>query len=179
MTARQIASLFIKVAACYVLIRAIPDILTIVATAGTTGDFNMSHPLVRSIVLSVVGLPVLMLFIIKRSDRFAARITKDDLLPISLGSLTHQDIYALAFSLVGIVVIVDGITGLVYQLVYLRQLAALAGSDPPKVVFERQIYSGIASSLVALVIGVLLFLFPRGLSGFWQAIQRTRPMKES
>ena len=178
MTARQIASLFLKLVACYVLIGAIPRFL---ATAQTVvelhrSDFPVAIPIAIA-VGSIIGVLVLMYLIISRSDWFAARIVRDNDQPIPVLALTTREIQAVAFSWIGLLLMASSVSGLVYQLSTLRRMMYMEGVQSQIVEFGDRIYSAIAGDVSQLLLGAVLFLYPSGLSRLWHSIQSSRPMK--
>jgi hypothetical protein len=179
MTARQIASLFIRLVAIYMLVRALPSILSV--GSSVAGFKNVGYSLAMPVIVaSVAGLVlflVLMALVISRSDWFATHLIKAQDVSLSLGSLSAVDIQSIAFSWIGLLLLADGVTGLVYQLSQLHRLSMAAGDVSAKVMFADKIYSSITSNASSIVIGAVLFVFPGSIARLWQAIQGTRPMK--
>jgi len=179
MTARQVASLFIRLVAIYLLIRTIPSILSIGSSlAGLrNAGYSQVMPMVLGSLAGLILFLVLMALIIRKSDWFAIHLVKAEDAALSIGSLSTHDLQSIAFSWIGLLLITDGVTGLVYELSQLHRLSAMVGEQSVMVRYSDKIYSGITSDAAGIVIGLVLFLIPGGLAKVWQFLQSTRPLK--
>jgi hypothetical protein len=92
-------------------------------------------------------------------------------------ALTARNIQAIAFSVVGLVMIVIAIPHLV-QLASNLQILKSAGSEMVKKEISIRTWAYSIGIAVQFIIGLFLFFGGRGLSSIWYFFQKTRPMKE-
>lgn len=183
MTKHQIASLSLKLLGIYSIIEAIPllkELSQVFAWRGSKlemeGGFPNSDILLLGIMLSVGLLLVIGLCLIIFSKALASKMVTSQELEDPTAELTAKDIQSIAFSVVGLVLIVFAVPHLVNIAMNLQALKNV-GVDSAKhnIAIGTWAYSiGIA---VQFIIGILLFLGGSGLSSIWHSIQKIRPMK--
>jgi hypothetical protein len=184
MNQNQIASLSLKLLGIYSIIEAIPllrELSQVFAWRGSKiqmdgGPFKTDLLLIGILIsfglLTLVGF-CLILF----SKSFATRMTTKDEIITETSELTARNIQSIAFSVVGLVMIVIAIPHLV-QLAANLQALKIAGSEMVTKELSIGTWAYSIGIAVQFVIGLLLFLGGRGLSSIWYFFQKLRPMKE-
>lgn len=181
MTKIQIASLSLKLMGIFSIIQAIPILRELSASfafknfvqENASPSFNY---LLFGILISIFLLLILGACLIFFSDNLAKKIMKENNDKL-LTDVSAKDIQSIAFSIVGLVMIVIAIPKLVQLGANLQALKS-AGADSSKgsISVGTWVYSiGIA---VQFVIGIVLFFGAKGLSGIWHSLQKIRPMKD-
>ncbi|MFA6054753.1 MAG: hypothetical protein WC769_05190 [Thermodesulfovibrionales bacterium] len=180
----QIASLSLKLLGIYSIIEAIPllrELSQVFAWRGSgiqmEGGPIQTDLLLLGILISFGLLILVGICLILFSKSLARRITTKGEIITETTELTARNIQSIAFSVVGLVMIVIAIPHLV-QLAANLQVLKNAGSEAVKrdISIGTWVYSiGIAAQFI---IGVLLFFGSRGLSSLWYFFQKLRPMKE-
>jgi|GEM_PF-1798623 len=184
MTQNQIASLSLKLLGIYSLIEAIPllrELSQVFAWRGSriemeSGPFR-TDLLLMGIMTSVGLLLLLGLTLIIFSNSLSRRLITEEEAINEKAELTAKNIQSIAFSIVGLVMIVIAIPHLVQLAANLQALKSAGGeSVKQSIQIGTWVYSiGIA---VQFIIGILLFLGGRGLSNIWFFFQKIRPMKD-
>jgi len=184
MNQHQIASLSLKLLGIYAIIEAIPllrELSQVFAWRGSTvqmesGPFQ-TNLILLGILVSFSLLLFLGFFLIFFSNSLAKRMSSKNEVISESTELTPKNIQSIAFSVVGLVMIVIAIPDLVQLAANLEGLKS-AGSEAIKkdISIGTWVYSiGLA---VQFIIGVLLFLGARGLASCWYFFQKLRPMKD-
>ena len=183
MTQNQIASLSLKLLGIYSIIEAIPilrELSQVFAWRGSKIEMEggpLHTDLLLIGIMTSVGLLLLIgICLLFFSKTLAKRMITEEERINEATELTARNIQAIAFSVVGLVLIVIAIPDLV-QLAANLQVLKSAGAESVKesIQIGTWVYSiGIA---VQFIIGILLFLVGRGLSSIWFFIQKMRPMK--
>jgi hypothetical protein len=184
MNQKQIASLSLKLLGIYSIIEAIPlfrELSTVFAWRGSKIKMNsgpMHTGLLLSGILASVGLLLLVgVCLILFSKSFAKLMTTKDEQMADTTDITARSIQSIAFSVVGLVMIVMSIPHLVQIAANLEALRNFGSETMSRgISIGTWTYSiGIA---VQFIIGLLLFFGGRGLSSLWYFFQKLRPMKE-
>jgi len=183
----QITSLSLKLAGIYSIIQAIP-ILKFIDFGfffknsnyfATNSDkmFKMNYLFIGTFtsffLLLLVGA-ILIIF----SQKIAKKITKGDEDNNSLSGLSAKDISSIAFSVIGVILIVIAIPKLVQvgaNIQFLKQ----AGDEMPTRGVLASTWAYSIGLIVQIIIGLLLFFGARGLSTIWCFLQKIRPMKDN
>ncbi|MDR3631608.1 MAG: hypothetical protein P4L42_14910 [Desulfocapsaceae bacterium] len=183
MNQNQIASLSLKLAGIYAIIQAIPQLRDVFHVAAMRGlntemdngpmetDFILIGILISFGLLILVGL----CFIIFSKSLARQMITKDELI-IENAELTAKNIQSIAFSVVGLIMVVTAIPHFVQ---FAANLQAL--KNPGVETIRREISAGswayAFGMAVQVIIGLLLFFGGPGLSSLWYFLQKLRPMR--
>jgi len=179
MTARKIASLFIRLVGCYALIQAIPPVIAVtgfIASNPAAGRQNILPVLIPALV-SFIGSLVLLALAVAFSEWFATRIvSEDNEVSLTIGNLSSRDIQSIAFSWLGIIVLLEGITKVIYRLSYYDYYGTSPGLISGSISFDTVIRTGVVANILEFIVGIVLFIYPRGMSNLWHAIQRTKGM---
>jgi hypothetical protein len=177
MTKRSLVSLFVKMLAIYFLVRSIPSLLSIGHSLSlySLRDFDSPGPflIVLSSIFLLLVFGILMVIVIWKSDRLSKRFVTEDEPLFPIGKLSSEEVQNLAFSWIGILILVSGVSGVVYNLAYLLRIKFMVGAEQVKIPFIQNSAQFI-SSVAEIIIGVVLFLYPNGLVRFWHSIQRQR-----
>jgi hypothetical protein len=178
MNQHQIASLSLKLLGIYAIIEAIlllRELSQVFAWRGSTVQME-SGPFQTNLILLgiLVSFSLLLffgLFLIFFSNSLAKRMSSKNEVISESTELTPKNIQSIAFSVVGLVMIVIAIPDLVQLAANLEGLKS-AGSEAIKkdISIGTWVYSiGLA---VQFIIGVLLFLGARGLASCWYFFQK-------
>lgn len=173
MTKRGFISLFLRMVAIYFLVRSIPSLLSVGDSLYSLRTFGYPESLyyILSSIGSLLVFCALMVLFIWKSDRLSKRFITEDEPLFPIGKLSSEEIQRLAFSWVGIVTLISGISGAVYNLAYFARIKYIIGADQVKIPYVQS-SSQLASSLAEMIIGAILFLYPNGLVRLWHSIQR-------
>ncbi len=166
MTKREIASLACKILAVYALLQ-IPQYLQsvyffVVSLFTEVLSFGDAH---FQWTLSATFIPTLLYLVVgillwRRSDALASRMVSDDRPPEGQSTISGRAVSAIAFSIVGLVVIVHAIPRIARILSYL--------AFRPTMEFESRWTANVIAELTALgvqvILGAVLFMSSRGLS---------------
>jgi len=175
MTKRGLVSLFLKMVAIYFLVGSIPSLLSIADSLYSLR--NLGYPesfyIVLSSIFSLFVFAALMVIVIWRSDRLSKRFVAEDEPLFPIGKLSSEEIQRLAFSWIGILTLISGVSGVVYNLAYLVRIKFMVGAEQVRIPYIQN-SSQFVSSLSEIIIGVVLFLYPHGLVRLWHSIQRQR-----
>ncbi len=184
MTQKQIASLSLKLLGIYSIIEALPllrELSQVFAWRGSKIEME-SGPLhtdllLMGIMISIGLLLLIGLCLIIFSKALAVKMVTEKETKDSAAELTAKNIQSIAFSIVGLVMIVIAIPYLVQLAANLQALKS-AGVDSVKQNIEIGTWAYSIGIAVQFIIGILLFLGGRGLSSIWFFFQKLRPMKD-
>lgn len=184
MTQKQIAALSLKLLGIFSIIEAIPllrEFSQVFAWRGSKIEME-SGPLhtdllLIGIMISFGLLMIIGLCLIGFSGAIAKRMVDNKEIASAMTELTAKNIQSVAFSIIGLVLIVIAIPHLVQLIANLQALkSAKAESVKESIAIGTWAYS--IGLTVQFIIGIVLFLGGRGLSSLWFLIQRMRPMKD-
>ena len=184
MTQNQIASLSLKLLGLYSIIEAIPllrELWQVFAWRGSKIEME-SGPLHTDLMLigiltSFALLLLVGLCLMSFSNALAKKMTSEEKTINETTELTTKNIQGIAFSTVGLVMIVIAIPHLV-QLAANYQALKSAKEEMIKQKISVGTWAYSIGLAVQVIIGLLLFLGGRGLSTLWYFIQKLRPMRE-
>ncbi|MBI4681094.1 MAG: hypothetical protein HY753_07840 [Nitrospirae bacterium] len=179
----QIASLSLKLIGIFSIIQAIPILKELSAAfAFKKSNLFISEAapptfnyLLLGILTSIILLLILGTCLIIFSDKLAEKIMKGNSETL-LTDISARDIQLIAFSVVGVVLIVLAIPQIV-QLGVNIQVLKQAGDDLPIKNVLASTWAHAIGLTIQTIIGLLLFFGSRGLSSLWYSFQSTRPMK--
>ncbi len=184
MTQNQIASLSLRLLGLYSIIESIPllrELWQVFAWRGSKIEME-SGPLHTDLMLigiltSFALLLLVGLCLIFFSNSLAKKMTTEEEIVNETTKLTAKNIQGIAFSIVGLVMIVIAIPHLAQLAANLQALkSAKEEMIKQKISIGTWAYSiGLA---VQFIVGLLLFLGGRGLSTIWYFFQKLRPMKD-
>jgi hypothetical protein len=173
MTKRGLISLFIKMVAIYAIVRSIPSLvsvgtsLTSLRSIGTIESFLI----VGASIISLTLFATLMFFVIKKSERISAWFVSDDEVVFPIGNLSLRDIQAIAFSCIGLMALLSGVSGTVYDFAFLVRVKAMMGPEEVKLSNIQHLPANLISNIFEIGTGVFLFLYPKGIAKLWHSIQ--------
>ena len=184
MTQNQIASLSLKLLGIYSIIEAIPllrELSQVFAWRGSkiemeTGPIHTDLLLI-GILISVGLLLLIGFFLIFFSKSLARKMTTAEETITKTTELTARNIQSIAFSVIGLVMIVIAIPHLVQLAANLEALKR-TGAESIKQSIQIGTWFYSIGMAVQFILGILLFLGGRGLSSIWFFIQKLRPMKD-
>jgi len=186
MSKLHIASLSLKLAGIYSIIQAIPilrfiDFGFFLKNSNpfetNSGSMFKLNYLVIGTFTSFFLLLLIGAILIIFSQSIAKKITKDEEFDNSLSGLSAKDISSIAFSVIGVVLIVIAIPKIA-QIGANIQLLKQAGEEVPTKIISASTWAYSIGLTVQAIIGLLLFFGARGLSTIWCFLQKIRPMKD-
>jgi hypothetical protein len=172
MTDFRIASLVLKIVGIYSLVSSIDLIQPLItAFAMSTTWTNISllfiGALVPFLLLIIVGC-----FFLFYSNKLATKMISSD--ENNIGQeLSSQNIQTIAFSIVGLILIVIAIPKLFYIGSNMYAFKK-AGDEAVIKNMSLSTYAYAASLIVQFILGLIIFLGAKGLSSLWFFLQKTR-----
>ena len=185
MTGSQIASLSLKLMGIFTIIQAVPILKDLSSYFMFKGS-NFMEPdklppsynyLLIGILSSICLLILLGACLIIYSDSLGKKIIKENNDTKISTDLTAKDLQAIAFSVIGLVMIVFAIPHLV-KIASNIQVLKLYGNEYPGKNVSAGTWAYAIGLSVQVIMGLLLFLGSRGLSSLWYFFQKMRPMRD-
>ncbi|MGD0022342.1 MAG: hypothetical protein ABSC54_08575 [Smithellaceae bacterium] len=183
MTQKQVGSLSLKLIGIYSIIEAIPILQSLTGVFALRGSKNVmeSQPFNTDLlligILTSIGLLLLLgVCLITFSKALAKKIVEENETEDSSAELSAQNIQSIAFSVVGLIMVVIAIPHFV-QLAANLQALKNAGSEFPKQSISIGTWAYNIGLAAQFIIGILLFFGGKGLSSIWHFFQKTRPLK--
>ncbi|MFZ5644442.1 MAG: hypothetical protein ACOY46_12710 [Bacillota bacterium] len=173
MTARMLAALSCKVLAIFVLIKVISDLnwasVFISALQPDVGGYEIIIA-ISAIVISFLFLTAIGYILWFRTDYLTQKMMVKDF-AIEESRLKSDDIQAIAFSAVGVIVLADAIPDIVQQIFYIWQMRSAQYMITEQ---WNNFYtvSRIAGLSLQIVIGLWLFFGSRGIVGLVRTLRR-------
>lgn len=187
MNSIQIASLAFKLAGIFSIIQVIPLLQHLFAVFAyknspmfetSTGQAYPGFYLLIGIIASITLLIVLGIILLACSSNFARKMSANEQgTSTPETELTSRNIQSIAFSVIGVVLIVLAIPKLV-QLGANIQALASAGDEAPTKSISAGTWAYSIGLAVQMVVGFLLFFGGRGLSSLWFFLQKARPLSK-
>lgn len=164
MNGRSAAEVGLGVAGIYLLATSAPGYIAAVAAVLSSRSADLSSPWVG--VAGLVATSVCAAILVLARRRLAGWICPNTEQPGN--AFTLDDLHAAAISVVGIVLLTSGLTGIAHE------VALVASPFRPV-----QSLVNYAEPLVSIVIGLLLFAGARGIVALWHAARRGEPSHDS
>ncbi|MBI5237909.1 MAG: hypothetical protein HY887_05750 [Deltaproteobacteria bacterium] len=177
MTSSELASLSLKITGIYSIISAIP-LLQSLSQVFSFQDSKLNTNLVIIGPMASFGILLLIgIYLIAFSKDLAKKMVSEDEAKDLLADLSPKTIQSIAFSIVGLLMIVFALPNLVQLAAHLHELKKAGDEMYPKSIrIEAWAFSiGMAFQFI---LGILIFLGGRGLSSIWFFLQKLRPMKD-
>lgn len=166
MTARQVASLALKLIGICLLLRFIAlsqYVVMFMDTQSVSDSLNLKDLLMFGSYAVIAGVYILICgLMIARSDRLAEAMVDDDHDLALAPGLKTQDIQAIAFSCIGVVLLVNAAM-MVPNIVAFFTLRLSSGSS--------HYISSIVRFIFQVAIGLVLFFQGPGLARFWHRLR--------
>ena len=183
----QIASLSFKLVGIFSIVQAIPllqhisGVFALKNSAVFESSSGQAYPgnyILIGIIVSISLLILLGLILLCFSNAFAKKMFgQDNSIPTPETEITAHNIQSVAFSIVGVVLIVVAIPKLI-QVGANIQVLANAGDQYPTKSVSAGTWAYSIGLAAQMVVGILLFLGSRGLSSLWYFLQKARPMSK-
>jgi hypothetical protein len=183
----QIASLAFKLAGIFSISQAIPllrqisEVIALKNSPFFDSSFGQAFPgnyIFTGIIASISLLILFGFILLFFSNTFSRKMFPQGSSPSTPETeITAKNIQAVAFSVVGVILIVIAIPKLVQIGANIQALANAGDGDPVRSIsIGTWAYS--IGLTVQMFIGILLFLGARGLSTLWYFSQKIRPMSK-
>jgi hypothetical protein len=183
----QIASLAFKLAGIFSIIQAIPllrEISEVLALKNspifetTNGQAYPSNFIFIGIIASISLLILFGLILLCFSDTFSIKMFgKDNSPPTPESEITAKNIQTMAFSIVGVILVVVAIPKIVQVGANIQALVN-AGDGAPTRNISAGTWAYSIGMTVQMLVGILLFVGSKGLSSLWYFLQKSRPMSK-
>lgn len=173
MTKNDIITLALKILGIYCIIVAI---LTLRFTISMIFSFYVDQPSAPSLTSIIVGslIPLVFLillsyFLIAKSDTLSKLLIQNDDKEKIIQSFSLEDMQAIVFSVVGVIVIIWALPKL-SQIVTQISFLKIHREDPLSIRIGQRLISDIIDVGFRLILGGYLFLGGRGLAKVWHKI---------
>lgn len=183
----QIGSLAFKLAGIFSIIQAIPllrQISEVFALKNSpifetaSGQAYPSNFIFIGIITSISLLILFGLILLCFSNSFSRKMFGKDNSPSTPETeITAKNIQTVAFSIVGVILVVVAIPKLV-QLGANIQALVNAGDGEPTRNISVGTWAYSIGMAVQMLVGILLFVGSKGLSSLWYFLQKSRPMSK-
>lgn len=173
MQMKTITSISLKIVGLYCLIQAILIIRPLVHSLGLPKDqLSVKMTLIIGSIVPFVLLIGLGLYLLVLSNNLAEKmVLGESTIDISKG-IDTKEIQALAFSVVGIVLIAVTIPKLFYMGVKVSMLQMSGLNQETYENISRENIANAVGILIQFIIGILLFIGGGSLSNIWHAIKK-------
>lgn len=169
MTARQVASLALKLTSVYlflnlllILLSQIPFIAFFLRSNAPTGLFDFRTPIAVISFCAMAGaFALLCVYLMVRSDRLAEMMVDDEHDLVLAPRVNGRDIQAIAFSILGATLL----AGAIRQMPNTITSFMSANHSPSQQITE------ICSLMIQLLLGLALFFQGKGLARFWHNLR--------
>ncbi len=170
---QQIASLSLKIIGIYSIILAVPMIGNLINAFGFPADGPMERIIiVLSVAITFVLQLVASLFLIYFGDRIAKIFIPTSDTNESISALNSRDIQAIAFSIIGVVLIVVTIPKLFQLGANIYAIQRAADNFQAEYKLERDTIAFGVNILCRFILGILLFITGDSLSNIWHKITK-------
>jgi hypothetical protein len=186
MTKKEIISLSLKLAGIYCLIMAIshfgytiPSIFSSLMRKGFWAMIiSITSLLSLLLYLTPFALLILFGFYLIFSNKLPSKMASSMIQEEKQTPCTFQDIQVLAFSIIGVWLLVSVIPNFIQLIVQIIIVMQHSTSQSSSFVFPGSYYiSRILASVLKLALGIYLFSGGKGLAKLWQKCQSTSDMK--
>ena len=170
MVNRQIASLGCKFLGIYSILQSIPlfgNVLQVFSFA--TDDSSLTTNLLLSTFLPLLMIAALGIALLIFSNKFAQKMVPENAGKDTTASLSAKEIQTIAFSVVGLVMIVLAIPK-IFQIGWNIHSLQSAGDQRNTQELLMQNWSFTLATVIQFVIGIFLFIGSELLSSFWHVI---------
>lgn len=171
MTKRELAAFILKLLGVFTIIQSLPWLAYISMMIGSLGRdsssawtyFCMSIPFLMALAITFI--------LLTRSHRLASALIKEDGPSGLTTSLSPQEIQALGFSVVAVLVFLLAIPRLTQFCLTLWQVMSIVEFQNAKLSLIKSAWQSGLSVVIQFALSILLFFRARGLANFWHRIQ--------
>ena len=172
MTKRETISLLIKLIGIYCLVQFVPSLIYVLGFMKTMRDSHDTwiklFTLVNMTLTPAIWVGFCIL-IIRSSDKIAQRLYREDADVPQLCSLGFQDVQVLGYNFIGLILLVQScprIINIVATIKTEQMYDAWSKED-----FHLNTLPYLLSFLTQFILGLVLFLKPKGLANLWKKAQ--------
>ena len=173
MTKSDIFSLALKILGIYAIIVAISTLrfsLSMIFAYVTNPQYSPSLvSIIAGSLLPLLLLLILSYYLIKRSDKLGKTIFPNSQSEKVLVSLSSVEIQAIAFSIIGVLVIVWALPKL-FEIVTQLSYSKIHQGDVFSVRMGQKLIEYSVDVVIRLALGIYLFIGSKGLSTIWHKI---------
>ncbi len=160
-------------AAIFFLIRSIPSLLSFGPSLSSlySTEYSGNSFILFASVFSFLIFVAFMVACIKYSEYFACKIISNDQPLFTLSNLSSLEIQSIAFSWIALVILLSGLSGIAGNCAHFLSVKAAIGAEEFKIQEVQGLTSRIVSNLSEIIMGVILFLYPKAISRLWHLFQ--------
>jgi hypothetical protein len=176
MTKRETTSLLIKLMGVYCLVQFAPSLLYVLRyiQAASFGPWWQRIVMLLCTVLVPAIWIAFCLIIIRSSNRIAKRFYPEDSDASQLTGLGFEDLQNLGYHFIGLLLLVQSFPQIVSLMTSVQIQQSYMSDYTSSSDFKVQMLPQLLSFLTQFLIGLVLFLRPKGLANLWKKAQAMR-----
>ena len=174
MTKREITSLLIKLMGIYCLTQFAPSLINVLGFVAAMYGLQEGPQKIISVLEVIISPAIwigLSILIIRTSDRIAKRLYREDSDASQLVSLGFQDVQVLGYNFIGLILLVQSFPQIVNLVATIRVEQVYYSPIWTKETFYQHTLPRLLSFLTQFILGLVLFLKPKGLANLWKKAQ--------
>ena len=170
MKPHQLATLVLRLFGIYFLIQAVPTLgmFSTLMVLARTNSQEMVTAFVGSLLPGILMLLIGFL-LLAFSARFGGKLAVQTLSDEGASTISFEQVQALAFAAVGLLIFADALPQLVNSVNYLVSLANTENVGDRALNFREG--SVAAGTVLKFVLGTILFFGARGIANFWRSLR--------
>lgn len=174
MTKRETTSLLVKLMGIYCLVQFAPSLIYILGFITTIRDSQQIWMKLATVGTMIIFPAIWIGFcilIIRKSDSVAKRLYREDSDASQLSSLGFQELQVLGYNFIGLLLLVQSFPQIVSLLTTIKTQQVYYSSSWTKQGFYLNTLPRLLSFLTQFILGLILFLKPKGLANLWKKAQ--------
>lgn len=174
MTKRETTSLLIKLMGIYCLVQFAPSLIYILQFLATIRGSQQIWMKLATVGMMVVFPAIWIGFcilIIRKSDSIAKRLYREDSDASELSSLGFQEVQMLGYNFIGLLLLVQSFPQIVSLVTTIKTQQIYTHEYWTKEAFYMHTLPRLLSFLTQFILGLVLFLKPKGLANLWKKAQ--------
>ncbi|MDD5708854.1 MAG: hypothetical protein PHR35_23305 [Kiritimatiellae bacterium] len=177
MTKRETTSLLVKLMGIYSLVQFVPSLSYVLHFLTTIRDSQQIWMKLATVGIMIISPAIWIGFcilIIRKSDSIAKRVYREDSDASQLSGLGFQEMQVLGYNFIGLLLLVQSFPQIVSLVTTIKNQQMYAQEYWTTDTFCMLTLPQLLSFLTQLILGLILFLKPKGLANLWR---RTQGMK--
>lgn len=182
MTKREITSILIKLMGIYCIVQFVPSLIVVLGYLTMMRD--SPHLLTNLFTLAFmfagpgiwIGFCVL---VIRKSGSIAKRLYNQDSECNKLTALGFSDVQTLGYSFIGLIILVQSFPQIISLLITIKAQYIHLSQYTAQERFYLNTLPRLLCFLTQFILGLILFLYPKGLVNLWKKVQVMRYEKRN
>jgi hypothetical protein len=177
MTKRETTSLLVKLMGVYCLVQFAPSLIHVLGFLTTIRDSQQIWMKLANVGMMIVFPAIWIAFcilIIRKSDSIARRLYREDSDASQLSGLGFQEVQTLGYNFIGVLLLVQSFPQIVSLLTTIKTQQVYYSSSWTTEGFYLNTLPRLLSFLTQFILGLILFLKPKGLANLWKKAQVMR-----